>query len=378
MTIKEIQAAVTPKTSNLGAVSGGVNIDLALYNDISISIGANVTANFENLSSSPNVTYLVIAILHTSAGTTITNLTGVFDSEFAWGTHQNDITLLTGRYDGTNWFWSSSIFLAAALSAPGSFSGSPSDGVVALTWDTVANATNYLVDAATDSGFTTNVRAGIYSGSGTSFSDTELSNGTHYYYRVKAQASGFSDSSYSFTDSTPTADNTGFLTWNSIGIALETYNTGHGIRKTSGAGAGWANSLAWSNQQLTPGHTLTIIFDVVGYIAIVLNSTRVLVADGNAVNLASEGIGLQYIADPISFVSGGSLADSTTSIATGTQIRFVYAGDGSTIDVESSEDSGSTWVTINNYSVGGSPGVYFGVNIYGNNDQVGLSSLEIV
>ena len=76
-----------------------------------------------------------------------------------------------------------------------------------LSWTAVTNRTRYQVDRATNSGFTTGVTLGVYTGTGTSFSDTGLTAGTTYYYRIKAVGTGrYSDTaSYATANATPTA-----------------------------------------------------------------------------------------------------------------------------------------------------------------------------
>lgn len=81
---------------------------------------------------------------------------------------------------------------------------------VNLSW-TAVNATivaagtvTYIVDRATDSGFTANLASGIYSSTGTSYSDTGRTASTTYYYRIRATQSGVADSPYG-TDNVTTA-----------------------------------------------------------------------------------------------------------------------------------------------------------------------------
>lgn len=66
-----------------------------------------------------------------------------------------------------------------------------------LSWTAVTNSTAYQLERATDSGFSD--ATVIYSGSNTSYTDTGTQN-THYYYRVKAKANGYTDSDYSNTE----------------------------------------------------------------------------------------------------------------------------------------------------------------------------------
>lgn len=83
------------------------------------------------------------------------------------------------------------------LSTPTNFTATPASTTqINLAWDAVANATSYVIDRATNSGFTTGLVSGIYSGSGTSFNVTGLTAATTYYFRVRAIAAGYVDSNY--------------------------------------------------------------------------------------------------------------------------------------------------------------------------------------
>lgn len=63
-----------------------------------------------------------------------------------------------------------------------------------LAWTAVTNANGYIVERATNTGFTTGVQAGVLTGTN-SFKSTGLTTGTAYYYRVTAVgAFGFAQS----------------------------------------------------------------------------------------------------------------------------------------------------------------------------------------
>lgn len=76
---------------------------------------------------------------------------------------------------------------ATALDTVTGFTATGGSSQVALAWSAVANRTAYQIDRATDSGFTTGVALDISPGqTGTSFTNTGLTSGATYYYRIKA------------------------------------------------------------------------------------------------------------------------------------------------------------------------------------------------
>lgn len=79
-----------------------------------------------------------------------------------------------------------------------------SDTEIDLTWDIVSNADTYVLERATNSGFSTGLTE-IYNGAGTSYDDTGRTASTHYYYRLTAQGAGYEDSEYGTDDDTTQA-----------------------------------------------------------------------------------------------------------------------------------------------------------------------------
>lgn len=86
------------------------------------------------------------------------------------------------------------------LSAPVNFLAAGFSGGTEITWDNDPAAENYLVERDTNNSFPAPVVAynGPYIGM---ISNSGLSAGT-YYYRIKAQASGYADSTYSYSTAT--------------------------------------------------------------------------------------------------------------------------------------------------------------------------------
>lgn len=90
------------------------------------------------------------------------------------------------------------------LDVPTNFGAAAGDEEVTLTWDDMAEADSYVIDRATDAGFTANL-AEVYSGVHTaSVADGSLTNGTEYFYRIKSLATGMPDSAYATDSATPT------------------------------------------------------------------------------------------------------------------------------------------------------------------------------
>lgn len=69
------------------------------------------------------------------------------------------------------------------LTAPGSFAGTVTTGQIALSWAAVSHATSYRLERSTSSNFLNNFIV-LYKGSTRSFTDTHVTAGTVYYYRV--------------------------------------------------------------------------------------------------------------------------------------------------------------------------------------------------
>ena len=93
-------------------------------------------------------------------------------------------------------------FLATILTPPTTFEATAGDSQVACNWDDMADADNYIVEMDTNSDYSTATE--IYSGAVSGHTETELSNGILYYFRVKQQRDGYPDSEWSTASATPT------------------------------------------------------------------------------------------------------------------------------------------------------------------------------
>ncbi len=93
-------------------------------------------------------------------------------------------------------------FDTTQLTAPENFTATPSDGQVQLDWDAVTNAAGYTLERADDDAFETNLTA-LYDGTNLTYTDTDVSNGTIYYYRLRAYATAQGQSDYATLNATP-------------------------------------------------------------------------------------------------------------------------------------------------------------------------------
>lgn len=75
---------------------------------------------------------------------------------------------------------------------------------ITISWDSVTHATGYVLQRATDAGFTSGLTT-VYSGSGTSVADGSLDPSTTYHYRLKATAAGYANSNYDSDNATTTS-----------------------------------------------------------------------------------------------------------------------------------------------------------------------------
>lgn len=89
-----------------------------------------------------------------------------------------------------------------ASDVPTTFTATPGDGEITLTWDNMPDADNYVIDRALDASFGTGL-VEVYNGAHGVVVDSGLANGTQYFYRIKSQASGDPDSGYAYDDATP-------------------------------------------------------------------------------------------------------------------------------------------------------------------------------
>ncbi len=120
----------------------------------------------------------------------------------------NNLIYTIGGYNGSVLATVEAYTVASAPAAP-ALTATAGVAQVTLNWNSVTDATSYNVYRATTSGGTyTQIATGVI---GTSYTDTELTNGTTYYYVVTA-VNGAGESAYSNEASAmPTAAWSGLL-----------------------------------------------------------------------------------------------------------------------------------------------------------------------
>ena len=140
---------------------------------------------------------------------------------------------ITGAVTAASTFDTNGSYTAiTALGNVGSFTATPGNAQVALSWAAVTNRDHYQIDRATDSGFTTGVVTGVYTGTGTTYTDTGLTNGTTYYYRIKAIGIGRYSDSASYATANAAASSVyrvdDFTDTNAVALASHTPTGGTG------------------------------------------------------------------------------------------------------------------------------------------------------
>jgi fibronectin type 3 domain-containing protein len=142
----------------------------------------------------------------TSSGTEVQVHTGVSTNSYS-DTGLTNGTTYYYKISAVNAFGESSLSSedSATPEVPGSAPSSPTglsatagDAQIDLSWTVVAGATSYNIYRSTSSGTEVQVHTGV---STNSYSDTGLTNGTTYYYKISA-VNAFGESSLSSEDST--------------------------------------------------------------------------------------------------------------------------------------------------------------------------------
>lgn len=214
------QGIQTQSTSDTG---GGENVgfinngDFLVYNNVDFENGAGSLE--ARIASNANFTGTMQVRLGSVTGTAIATVsfgnTGGWQS---WVTRTVNVSSVTGIHDvylvfsaqsgggigNVNWFIFNEATTQNPPLAPTNLTAASGDQTVSLSWDQVTGANTYQLRRSTspNSGYSV-IASNI---SGTSFVDQQLTNGTLYFYRVRAINQAGSSGNSNTASATPQAD----------------------------------------------------------------------------------------------------------------------------------------------------------------------------
>lgn len=165
------------------------------------TIAGNRTLSITNPGTSPF--YGVVRITQGTGGNFIPTLPG-HSEDVVWRLDQGEVNELKFYFDGSTYHWESDFSMNTTtgnqLSAPENFTVTPLTSTSnSIMWNAVSGATSYRLQRSTSINFRTALTV-IYTGSGTSYTNTGLTAGVQYYYRIQALASGAQSSAYAYTE----------------------------------------------------------------------------------------------------------------------------------------------------------------------------------
>jgi hypothetical protein len=220
---------------------------------------------------------------------------------------------------------------------------------IALSWVAKAGVFGYVVQRATDVNFTTGLTT-IYSGTNTSYTDTGLSGGSTYYYRLKATAG--LDSTWTVKSATTSvAGDQAFLTWETSGTRNEYTSDLKGIRRMNGFNAADLN-YSYTTETIANGQAFVYSIDDISsnIFSVAINTTKT-VDPGGTTNFLRV-----FLNGTLSVLQGASTVSSGNAVAVGNYIRISIISN--VLKVEKSTDTGATWSTV--YTSGLTPsGTYY-------------------
>lgn len=202
MTRQEILNLIDARNSNTHQTltdSSTITWDYSLGNVADVTLGGN---RILNITNAPAYSFGVLKVVQDSTGGRTLTVSGAYPNwVFSSGAGQYD--LLSFYYDGTTFFWSIENYgtITPKVAKPVLAAAVQSYSQINLSWGAVAFATGYVLQRDTDSSFASPTTL-VNNSNVTSYNNTGLSADTHYYYRLKAKATGFADSDYSLDDST--------------------------------------------------------------------------------------------------------------------------------------------------------------------------------
>ena len=211
---------------------------------------------------------------------------------------------------------------------------------IKLSWHTVTNATGYSIERATNARFTTALST-VYTGTSLTYTDTSLTNGTTYYYRIKATFAAGGDSHWTFNKATTSA-NGEYPPWEFpwVGTRLEPTADYRGGRKKIGFATGEA-TFVYSDTDVQLGEAIALeMSQASAWSNVALNTTKTPVPSSRFTNR----IMVECSNGKVTVVEA-TVVQYDVQHTVGDHVRLANRSNNTTT-VDVSTDGGATWATV--------------------------------
>ncbi len=259
----------------------------------------------------------------------------------------------------------------ATPSAPSAWQGV---GHVDLGWSTVGTANGYNVLRSTSSGGSYSTIASLTASTLTQYTDTTVTNGTTYYYKVQAiNQAGTSGSSGASSGATPQAAGSLPSGWgdsniNSSGGSATYSSENANSFPVDGEGTGiggTADSFNYAYKQVTGNYTFTARLDTItgadlNHAGIMMRNS--LNDNDMSVSMVLGSTGWRIAAMGNRTSSGGNTSWVNGNQYTNTPAWFRLSRSGNTFTASASDD-GSTWFTVGTSTVSMGNTYYVGLAV---------------
>jgi rhamnogalacturonan endolyase len=192
--------------------------------------------------------------------------------------------------------------------APASLSATAGNAQIALTWPASTGATNYILKRGISSSNETTMVFSIYSG--TSYLDTNLVNGTTYYYVGVATGPGGTSPNSPEASATPTTNATSGLVWTGAASTAWDTTTTNWLNGAIAVAYADGNNLFFSDSPVTANVVISRV----------VNPGSVIFAN-SAVNYTVSGAGISGATSLVKTQAGTVTFSSTNSYTGGTAVN---------------------------------------------------------